>query len=516
MRRTLAISLTLLAVALATACTETKYLDRSPVNPPPDAASGFLGYYDVATKQTTCGNCHVSHQAKWAKTAHSGAWSALPNGSPAYCASCHSVNEFGNGVDSAAGYHVVQTDVYHDVQCESCHGPGTTHANNPDGGTFPLPHIGLGDTAASCAACHSGAHTPYAEEWAQSGHADSVGMDHPATTAGCQGCHEGRAAILKLNGGQNTRYVDSVGTKTIVCVVCHDPHGSPNTHQLRAPIDTPDPTRNLCMQCHLRNTTPSPTFTKGSRGAHAAQGPILIGEGAGWIPVGFYFDSAGAYTSHGSTANPKLCAGCHVNRITVSDSNGFVFQSTGHLFRPVPCVDGTGKPLADNSCAYTSTARNWTACTNSGCHADASVVANLFNNERNTVKGLNEQLWKDVNGNKTLDAFPTDSGYIPQVLASTPSAFNGSNGVSVAEGAYFNVQMFSEQTLYDHADGSYGVHNPFYYEALLGATIDAMQSTYALPAPPPELQAVIGRALGRRGVSYTPPAPTTRVAATGR
>jgi len=30
------------------------FVDREPFNPPPDAASGFLGYFDASTKQTTC------------------------------------------------------------------------------------------------------------------------------------------------------------------------------------------------------------------------------------------------------------------------------------------------------------------------------------------------------------------------------------------------------------------------------------------------------------------------------
>src|SRR5690348_2840083 len=148
----------------------------------------------------------------------------------------------------------------------------------------------------SCASCHSGAHTPFAEQWAASGHNDSAGMATPASQAACQSCHEGKAAILKFNGNQHTRFLDSTGTKTIVCVVCHDPHGSNNVAQLRAPIDVPDPSRNLCMQCHLRNATPTPSFTRGGRSAHSSQGPILLGEGAGWMPPGFYFDSAGAYS----------------------------------------------------------------------------------------------------------------------------------------------------------------------------------------------------------------------------
>lgn len=514
MRRSFVVPIIALAVALTAACTETQYLERSPINPPPDGASGFLGYFDVAKKQTTCGNCHVTHQANWATTAHSNAWGALPANAPAYCTGCHTVNERGNSVDTAAGYSVVQVAAYHDVQCESCHGPGLNHATTPDAGTPPLAHIGLSDSTASCASCHSGAHTPFAEQWAASGHNDSAGMATPASQAACQSCHEGKAAILKFNGNQHTRFIDSTGTKTIVCVVCHDPHGSNNVAQLRAPIDVPDPSRNLCMQCHLRNATPTPSFTRGGRSAHSSQGPILLGEGAGWMPPGFYFDSAGAYSSHGSTANPRLCAGCHVNRFTVQDSNGFVFQSTGHLFKPVPCVDGAGVPQADNSCAYTSTARNWSACTT--CHADASVVANLFNNERNTVRTLVRQLWYDVNGNKVLDAYPTDSGYLAQIYATTPSEYNASNALTPAEGALFNAMMLAEKTQYDHADGSYGVHNPFYYEGLLSASISAVQSQYGLAPPPAAVQGLMTRALARPAIHYTPPAPSARIAATDR
>ncbi|HSC57990.1 MAG TPA: hypothetical protein VLC11_00395, partial [Gemmatimonadales bacterium] len=160
---------------------------------------------------------------------------------------------------------------------------------------------------------------------------------------------------------------------------------------------------------------------------------------------------------------------------------------------------------ADNSCAYTSTARNWGSCTQSGCHADATVVTNLFNNERATVAGLVNQLWNDVNHNGTLDAFPTDSGYLAQIYATTPSEFNAANAVTTAEGGLFNAQMFAEATQYDHSDGSYGVHNPFYYEGMLAATINAVKTQYGLAPPPPAVQASIDRALARPAVHYVPP-----------
>lgn len=501
----------LLATLIVGACTETQYVERDPVNPPPDAASGFVGYYDADTKLTTCGNCHVTTQGQWETTAHASAWGALPPNPPAYCTGCHTVNERGNSVDTTAGYNKVASAAYHDVQCESCHGPGFAHATAPDAGTPPLARIGMSDAGASCASCHTGSHTPFAEQWAASGHNDSAGMAYPAGRAECQSCHEGRAAIRKFNGNQTTRYVDSVGTKTIVCVVCHDPHGSNNVAQLRAPIDTPDPTANLCMQCHLRNATPTPTFTRGGRSAHSAQGPILLGEGAGWMPPGFFFDSAGAYATHGSTANPRLCAGCHVKSFTVTDTGGFVFQSTGHLFDAIPCIDASGTPLADNSCAYSSTVRNWSACTT--CHADASVVTNLFNVERTTIRNLIWTLWKDVDGDKVLDAFPADSGYLAQIYFTTPAEFNGTNALTTAEGALFNTMMLAEKTQYANADGSYGVHNPFYYEGLLAASIAAVQTTYGLAPPPPAVRTLMDRALARPAVRWTPPAGSVRVAA---
>ncbi len=76
-RRTRAIG-ALLATLIVGACTETQYVERSPVNPPPDAASGFVGYFDASTKLTTCGNCHVTTQKQWETTAHASAWAALP------------------------------------------------------------------------------------------------------------------------------------------------------------------------------------------------------------------------------------------------------------------------------------------------------------------------------------------------------------------------------------------------------------------------------------------------------
>ena len=127
-------SVAALAVMLFSGCTDEQIVYREPINPPPDANSGFLGYFTSSDKNTTCGNCHTSHQAGWINTAHADAYATLLNSgaSQSFCESCHTVSDKGNAAAAPAGWDVVKDTAYHDVQCESCHGPGNTHAQNPD------------------------------------------------------------------------------------------------------------------------------------------------------------------------------------------------------------------------------------------------------------------------------------------------------------------------------------------------------------------------------------------------
>ena len=129
------------------ACTDTVYKDRPPFNPPPDANSGFLGYFTAAEQQTTCGNCHVGQQADWIQTRHATAWEPcrpIRRPDPS-CEGCHTVNSRGNQATASVGYDAVKDPAYYDVQCESCHGAGYDHVQNPTTvATRPIPsHHGL-------------------------------------------------------------------------------------------------------------------------------------------------------------------------------------------------------------------------------------------------------------------------------------------------------------------------------------------------------------------------------------
>jgi predicted CXXCH cytochrome family protein len=534
-----------LLALLLTGCTSEKIVFREPFNPPPDAVNKFLGYFTSSDNQTTCGNCHVGHQADWVQTKHASAYenllSKVPNAAPE-CFNCHAVTARGNAVGLAgdagaypkAAWEVVKDTAYYDVQCESCHGPGFDHVQAPDDpAKWPLARANVFDPQenaegkATCGACHNNeGHTPFVEQWAQSSHGNVEENSHGGESCGAN-CHSGKTALARFKGVR-TNYVElSENGLTYefsqTCAVCHDPHSARNEHQLRAPVTTDSISVNLCTQCHNNSAKPSLKFTpitslnvadntlpQGQRGAHGAQGPVVFGD-AGWEPDGLTFQGP---SSHGNASrNPTTCAGCHVVRFTVDDPEGnFQFQSVGHLFMPIPCLDADGLPTADDSCPITATARNWSGCTANGCHADANVASQLLNTERATIATLAEQLWQDSNDNGYLDPAPTDQGYLAQVLRDSAAAFTDSTVSTVAEKVFYNTILFSEIPYrtaagsdFRHLEGSKGVHNPFYYEAMLAASINAVKLQYGLSNPTASVRAVMDKALRRPGVNYEPP-----------
>jgi predicted CXXCH cytochrome family protein len=492
--------LTFSLIAIVGACTDSEivYQERPPFNEPADASSGFLGYYTSSANQTTCGNCHADFQATWKETGHAQAYNAVKNtsGAQASCYGCHTVNARGNDATGTVGYDKVQDSTYYDVQCESCHGPGQAHVEGVNQGNItnrPLAHLAVGASDASgCGSCHTGEHSPFAEQWAESRHA--MIRQAEVTNPSCVGCHEGRGAIKKW--GVTSNYAERdvpTAYQPTTCAVCHNPHGSANKANLRFSVSDIDPSANLCMKCHLNRAAPVGGSSRGNQ-PHGAQGGVLLGF-AGWRPPNFVYDTARIYGSHATSANPDLCAGCHVQPFTVTASNGgFVYQSVGHLFKPAPCLDAQGIPTGDDSCAFTPAARNWSSCTKSGCHANATAAASAFNATRSEIELLSDLLWDDTDGDKTIDAFPIDQGYLPRVKASAPADLNPSDQtVTAADGSEFNTRMCGENRA-DHPDGSKGTHNKFLCVALLSQSASYLKSIYAfLPSPPAEIQAIMAQ-----------------------
>ncbi|HEX9580791.1 MAG TPA: cytochrome c3 family protein [Gemmatimonadales bacterium] len=508
------------AFALA-GCIDEKivFRDRELFNAPADSLGGFLGYFDAANKVTSCGNCHAEKQAAWVETGHARAYQDLQASGQATgeCFSCHTVSEKGNAATVASGWSAVQDSAYHDVQCESCHGAGYQHVQSVLGGDVirPLASVAV-DTglANGCGECHAGEHQPFLEQWAESKH--GYGGEAYLEEGGrspCKTCHEGRAAI-ELNFGNTNDFVEKADTgvasyQPIVCATCHDPHDPFNEGQLRAPLGEPG-LGQLCVKCHSRQGAPGASATR--RGPHAAQGLLVIDETVGWIPPGFVFDTNDVVGSHGSSANKRLCASCHVYMYQVTDAatGAFVFNSVGHTFEAIQCLDAQGKPTA-GPCADNE--RNFKGCTVSGCHLTEGAARTAFQVVRARMDQLTDQLWTD-DGDAVMET--TDGGLLPKVLAQAIAANNRNemnlydSKLSTAEGAIWNAQLAftHNRTQWSsfviegqntcttagcttgggsntaHKSSGEGVHNPFLLEALLLGSIDAVRKQYGVSAPP--------------------------------
>lgn len=433
------------ASAAVLGCTETVYKDFPGFAPPPTGAGQYLGYSTASTKVTTCGNCHASHQSLWLTAKHSHAWADLEASGHAssFCNACHTTSGKGNAATDSGGYTGSATDRYEDVQCESCHGPGQNHVDNPEVvANQPVPSIYVGvGVNTSCSGCHTGTHDPFVEDWSKSAHGIVPHFANGAGNTSCQPCHTGQVALQTWFGvtNLNTNYKEinnplltqgPNGALTIVCAVCHDPHGSPNLGQTRLPVDTITLSANLCGQCHNRRATPDTTSNKGP---HAPEGALVIGNNdVGWRPPNMSSFSR-IYGSHGDTTlNTKLCATCHVFKTQVYDSatqaNEF---STGHLFLAIPCKDVNGLPDSTSTCAMSTAAREFGACATSGCHASGDVALNLLQTQIITVNALLATLKTLLENQAKIPCTEYNVGAVP---------------FTTARGARFNYLLAAEAT----------------------------------------------------------------------
>jgi predicted CXXCH cytochrome family protein len=455
-------------------------VDRPVYQPIPDGAAGFVGYRDSnAAPAQACGQCHASAQSRWLTTAHADAWAGLQGSGHAqeFCEGCHTVNALGNAATGSVGWSATQDSRYHDVGCESCHGAGQSHIDAPSSGG-PLASLKVVDDEGnflSCGECHNGSHHPFVEDWAQSPHANVVGF--AAARESCAGCHRGQGALVAwgANGNYAEKFEEALPT---TCGVCHDPHGSDNPGQTRFSAESSSMEINLCARCHNRRTAPDPESSHGLA-PHAPQAALLLGE-AGWFPPDLGIDQGEILGTHGSVANPRLCATCHVNSYDITDeaTGEFVFTSTGHLFTAVPCTDEQGIPVAGD-CAYNTDERTYGACTASGCHGTEQVAQSaLF-----------------AAGTRIADRSGTILDLLWEVdpnLEEPGGEIDASDGrFTVAEGAFFNVNLaqFPSEGSTEPGDNpefaevtSASTHNPFLVEALLIGSQDAVEAAYGVGA----------------------------------
>jgi hypothetical protein len=119
--------------------------------PPPPAEPGRAFYVG----QEKCVSCHKPAARQWKHTIHAQAWKTLVDvGKEAHedCVSCH-VTGYGEVGGSSLGY----TKGLQNVQCETCHGPGSTHVEKR-GKESPLAVV-TKTPESVCVRCHNEKHS---------------------------------------------------------------------------------------------------------------------------------------------------------------------------------------------------------------------------------------------------------------------------------------------------------------------------------------------------------------------
>ena len=228
-------------------------------------------------------NCVVCHNNEpfdykfdnWKLTGHSsmlerGLDGTLSDHYSSSCISCHTTgydpNASNNGFDDFGfvfpdtlypGVYELMMNQYPDamklanIQCESCHGPGSEHYGLTTDSRMVAPL-----DVANCAWCHdSGDHHFFPEQWDNSGHGMNL---YPEDRNSCAPCHSGEGFVDWVNGGKVDLIDGYSNEMPIGCATCHDPHDASLDHQLRT-LDvtlvsgqeiTEGGYGKICMNCH--------------------------------------------------------------------------------------------------------------------------------------------------------------------------------------------------------------------------------------------------------------------------
>jgi len=473
-------------------------------------------YFGVEGGVISCVGCHNTSEwgykyDEWSETGHatmleSGLNGTLSNHYGESCISCHTVgydpNANNNGFDDFPfvfpdslypGVYDQMMSMYPNamaranIQCESCHGPGSNHY-----GIISNSKMVSQIETDNCAWCHdSGTHHAFPEQWDHSGedatefdgrgfdggHARGSFVESAGTRNGCSPCHSGAGYIEWV---KEDRPVDEYGLPAateilpggtnISCAVCHDPDSDANIHRLRfenSQLGDGTPisielygTGAQCMECH-RSRRYAKEYSSDVNNAsshygahHGPQADMLIGANAPDYGMNFP-------TSPHAIAGGNACVDCHMAG-ELADPEGNINVVGGHSFNMndaegidhveacAPCHGNIGESFKDKKYYI-----------NGNADLDGNGVAEGLQIE---VHGLMEQLSEflphDENGNVSITEDNADS------LDLTPQ---------IMRGGY--VYIWIEE------DRSFGIHNPAFTISLLKAAIENLGGTTSIDFP---------------------------------
>lgn len=238
------------------------------------------------------------------------------------CATCHTGYDTSIAASNHGQIRNARTPAAA-MGCESCHGPGEAHVNDPEK-VKPLQFnkLAAAQVTATCTTCHNrGTHALWKGSQHEQRNVSCVSchsIHKPRSTTAqlkainqqqqCMSCHRDKVAKLDRSGHMPVR------EGKMECSSCHNPHGSTNVRLLRAGNSV----NESCASCHAEK-----------------RGPFLF-EHAGVSGE----SCATCHDPHGSNNDrmlvaklPFLCQRCHNHtRHPSTIYDGRVLQTSNRLF----------------------------------------------------------------------------------------------------------------------------------------------------------------------------------------
>lgn len=229
-----------------------------------------------------------------------------------------------------------------EMGCETCHGPGQAHDDEPAEKELvlrPFGRMAPREVNEFCQTCHS---TSNHVDWLGSQHAarnvscvdchsihkyqtEKAQLKGASITATCAPCHRDKAAKIQRASHMPLR------EGKMECTSCHSPHGSPSVRMLKAG----NTVNESCLSCHAEK-----------------RGPFL------WDHAAVRESCTSCHDPHGSTNDrmlvarpPMLCQRCHVvSRHPSTIYDGLALQNNNNRLVGRSClhchpnIHGTNHP----------------------------------------------------------------------------------------------------------------------------------------------------------------------------